>query len=125
MNKPLVLIVDDDVNNRELLEAVLRVHDYNTICTNRGNTAINLARERQPALILADINMPGMSGYDLCRNIRADQSIQHIPIILVSGVTNPEEQREKALKAGANDLVERITPMAELIRRVQSLIPNE
>lgn len=125
MNKRLVLIVDDDVNNRELLEVMLKAYDYSTICANRGSTAIMLARQRQPALILADINMPGMSGYDLCRNIRADQSIQHIPIILVSGVTNPEEQREKALKAGANDLVERITPMAELIKRVQSLIPNE
>lgn len=118
---PLILVVDDDWQNRELLETILKAFDYRVIQTNSGEKALEMAASRHPDLILLDVRMPEMDGYEVCAKLRANSKLATMPIIMVSGLKGEMEKRE-ALEAGANDFINRIIPAHELHQRIQTLI---
>lgn len=99
-----VLIVDDEPANIKILGAMLK-NDYRVIIATNGKEAIELARSAPPPnLILMDIVMPGMNGYDACESLKADEKTQDIPVILMSG-GNEEDDEGKGLRLGAVDFM--------------------
>lgn len=124
-NTPLIMVVDDDAMNRELMETILMAFNFRPLVVNRGEKAILLAREKQPDLVLADINMPGINGYELCRRLKTDESTKHIPVALISGVTDSPEERKRAREAGASALILRGIDTTRLIEKITSLLPDD
>ena len=76
-----ILVVDDVPENVRLLEAVLAAHGYEVVSATDGQTALDLALSAKPDLVLLDVMMPGMSGYDVCRAIRADPACAVLPVV--------------------------------------------
>jgi diguanylate cyclase (GGDEF)-like protein len=101
--KPTVLIVDDVPVNLALMSAILE-NDCRTICTSDSAEVAPLAQEHQPDLILLDIMMPGLNGFDVCGLLKADLNTRHIPIIFLTSLTE-EEDEERGLGLGAIDYI--------------------
>jgi CheY-like chemotaxis protein len=95
----LILIVEDNEKNRKLVRDVLQFKGYRTLDAETAEIGLTLARETQPALILMDIQLPGMNGIDALGHLRADAATRHIPIIAVTASAMMHD-RQKILAAG-------------------------
>ena len=82
-NMPLILAVDDEANNLQLLRHILQDH-YRLLYAKDGTRALELARQELPQLILLDVMMPGMTGYDVCRKLRQDERTRDTPVIFLT-----------------------------------------
>ncbi|BBK37113.1 hypothetical protein STAQ_21910 [Allostella sp. ATCC 35155] len=102
-NKPTVLIVDDVSVNLALMSAILE-NDCRTICSDDSAQVLSLALEHQPDLILLDIMMPGMNGFEVCERLKANPSTSRIPVIFLTSLTE-EEDEERGLSLGAIDYI--------------------
>ena len=119
--KKKILIVDDDRRNVKLLAARLPMKEFESIFAYEGNSAIEAAQKETPDLILLDVLMPKMDGYEVTRILKNDPDTRDIPIILVTSLNGPEE-KTKGLKAGADEFLSKPIHYAELLTRVRSLI---
>ncbi len=109
-----ILLVDDNTTNLQLLHETLDGLGYKLLVAKNGQTALSIAQKAKPSLILLDIMMPEMDGYEVCRRLKADESTSGIPIIFISALTD-EEDEAKGLGMGAVDyLTKPINP--ELVR---------
>ncbi|KPF82270.1 response regulator PleD [Brevundimonas sp. AAP58] len=115
-----VLVVDDVDANVRLLEAKLTIEYYDVLTASDGPTAIRIAAEERPDIILLDVMMPGMDGFETCRRIKADPVTSHIPVVLVTALDGRED-RIKGLEAGADDFVTKPIDDVVLFARVKSL----
>ena len=95
----LILIVEDNEKNRKLVRDVLQFKGYRTLEAETAELGLSLARESQPALILMDIQLPGMNGIDALAHLRADASTRHIPIVAVTASAMMQD-RQRILAAG-------------------------
>ncbi len=116
-----ILIVDDEVQNRKLLEALLRPEGYVTVCAANGEQALALIGERAPDLILLDIMMPGMDGYQVANILKARPATSNIPIIMVTAQID-RSARLAGLNAGAEEFLTKPVDRAELWLRVRNLL---
>ena len=116
-----ILVVDDIPANARLLEARLAVDYYQTKVALDGFTAIGLAQTWQPDLILLDIMMPGMDGYECCRRLKDDAATLHIPVVMVTALGEPEE-RLRGLEVGADDFLTKPVDFDTLMARTRSLV---
>ena len=116
-----VLVVDDVEANVRLLEAKLTVEYYDVVTCSDGVTAIELAAAEQPDIILLDVMMPGMDGFETCKRLKAANATRHIPIVLVTALDGRED-RIRGLEAGADDFVTKPLDDVILFARVRSLI---
>ena len=120
-NRPL-LIVDDYPGARYLRSRILNDAGYEVIEASTGEEALRLARERLPKLVLLDVNLPDISGTDVCRQLKGDPRTAHIPVIHITAAWLSEEARQKGLASGADAyLTEQVDEVA-LIRQVAALI---
>ncbi len=115
-----ILVVDDVEANVRLLEAKLTIEYYDVLTCSDGATAVRLAAEETPDIILLDVMMPGMDGFETCRRIKADPASAHIPVVLVTALDGRED-RIKGLEAGADDFVTKPIDDVVLFARVKSL----
>jgi diguanylate cyclase (GGDEF)-like protein len=113
--RSLILIVDDDVANIEVLNAVLE-DDYEVCFATSGEDAIKIALELLPDLILLDVLMPGIDGYEVCRRLKADNLVADVPIIFVTGLDD-QEAEIRGLALGAIDYVTK--PISPVIVRAR------
>ena len=118
-NPPLILIVDDDWMNRELLQAHL--DGYEVIAVNRGEKALELAQSHPPDLVIVDVRMPEMNGYEVCERLRADEATRYIPVLILSGVET-DDAKLRALEVGADDVLSKPFASFILMARVRSLL---
>ena len=100
---PLILLVDDEASNLQLLRQILQDH-YRLLFAKDGPRALELARQETPALVLLDVMMPGMSGYEVCAALKADPLTEAIPIIFVTALTDTADELE-GFAAGAVDYI--------------------
>ena len=117
---PRVLVVDDTPANIRLLDAVLRPRGFDIVTAASGQEALDAIAMQPPDVVLLDVQMPGMNGYEVCRRVREDPELGALPIIMVTASLS--EERTLALEAGADDFVVRPFDQAELIARVRSLV---
>jgi CheY-like chemotaxis protein/nitrogen-specific signal transduction histidine kinase len=120
-SKKKILIVDDEPMNIELLEAMLALDDYDIISVDNGADAIAATQISAPDLILLDIMMPGMDGYQVTQKLKADPNTDHIPIVLVTALRDIDD-RVRGLQAGADDFLTKPLDKSELRARINSLM---
>ena len=119
--RELVLIAEDDIANQALLARLLERAGYRSFAVGDGRDALRAAMEENPDIVLLDIGLPGMSGLDVCRRLRADTRTVALPIILVTGQTSAREV-VAGLDAGADDFVRKPYDEAELMARIRSVL---
>ncbi|MEO8485345.1 MAG: response regulator [Betaproteobacteria bacterium] len=116
-----ILVVDDTPQNVKLLADVLGARGFIAITARSGEEALEKLAVETPDLVLLDVMMPGISGYDVCRRIRADPDTALLPVVLVTSL-DPHEERIKGIEAGADDFLSKPIHQAELLARVRSLL---
>jgi len=116
-----ILIVDDVPANTRLLEATLAADYYQVDSALDGFTALIKAKSWQPDLILLDVMMPGMDGFECCRRLKEDPATNHIPVVIVTALGEPAE-RVRGLEAGADDFLTKPVDLETLMARVRGLI---
>ena len=116
-----ILIVDDEIQNRELFEHLLRLEGYRTLTAANGEEALKAIAEHSPDLILLDIMMPGINGYELAVLLKADAATSNIPIIMVTALID-RDARLAALNAGAEEFLSKPVDPTELWLRVRNLL---
>ena len=121
LDRELVLIAEDDIANQALLARLLERAGYRSFAVGDGRDALRAAMEENPDIVLLDIGLPGMSGLDVCRRLRADTRTVALPIILVTGQTSARDV-VAGLDAGADDFVRKPYDEAELMARIRSVL---
>ena len=116
-----ILVVDDEERNRRLLVAMLEVEGYSASEAADGAQALELARQNPPDMLLLDIMMPGMDGYDVARALKADAATKAIPVVMVTALDD-RDSRLRGLEAGAEEFVTKPVDRNELRIRVRNLL---
>lgn len=114
-----VLLVDDDTTNLRVLFETLRDQGYKLLTARNGADALKIIRKSRPELVLLDIVMPGMDGYEVCEEVKADPQIRDIPILLLSAL-NDTGSKVRGFEAGAVDYVSKPFQAGEVIARVNT-----
>jgi len=118
---PVILIVDDNRENLELLEAYLEDIDCKTIAAYDGPEALEIIKKDKPDLILLDIMMPKISGFEVCRRVKNDPATAHIPIIMVTAL-NDFGDMQRAVDCGTDDFVSKPVNKLEMLTRVKTML---
>jgi DNA-binding response OmpR family regulator len=117
----VVLVADDDADIRDLVVYKLEQAGFEVISVGDGHTALDQARSRRPTLAVLDVSMPGLSGIDVCRTLRADAVTAGMLIIMLTARVR-EQDVEGAFGAGADDYVTKPFSPRELVSRIQALL---
>jgi serine phosphatase RsbU (regulator of sigma subunit) len=118
---PLILIVDDNPANVDILQMRLAAHNYEIITATDGEEGLAMAREKQPDLILLDIMMPKMDGFEVCRRLKADPALPFMPIIMVTAKADSKDV-VAGLEAGGDEYLPKPVDQAALVARVKSML---
>jgi adenylate cyclase len=118
--QPTLLAVDDIPQNLKLLDAILTPHGYRVITASSGAEALEKIASEHPDLLLLDIVMPGMTGYEVCRAVRESEATRMLPIIMVTA--SGQDEKVNAIEAGADDFIAKPVDAHELLARVKSLL---
>jgi DNA-binding response OmpR family regulator len=121
MAKPKILIVEDDPDISELVRFNIEKVGYQTVQAEDGEQALLMAQKHLPDLALLDLLLPGVSGLEVCRQMKRDPALQHIPIIMVTA-KGEEMDRVVGLELGADDYVVKPFSIREIILRIQKLL---
>jgi putative two-component system response regulator len=117
--KGRILVVDDEASARSGLQALLKHHGYEVATAGTGEEALRLCRTFAPDLLVLDVMLPDMTGYEICRRIKQDPETRLIPVVLATALTATED-RVRGLEAGADDFLSKPLDGSELVARVRS-----
>jgi len=118
---PVVMVVDDNQQNRELLQAYLEDIDCQTVPAGDGPEALDILAKDPPDLILLDVMMPKMSGFEVCRRVKNDPKTTDIPIIMVTAL-NEFGDIERGIDSGTDDFLSKPVNKLELLTRVKTML---
>jgi len=122
--QPLVMVVDDSITMRKVTSRVLENHSIEVMTALDGLDAIEKLHERVPDLMLLDIEMPRMDGYELAQHIRSDARLRHVPIVMITSRSG-QKHRRKARDAGANAYLTKPYQEADLVAQVGEMLDME
>ena len=118
-----VLIAEDSATQAERLKYILERHQFRVRLARNGEQALEMMRERSPAIVISDVVMPKLGGYELCRRIRSDENLRSIPVILLTSLSDVEEVL-KGLECGADNFLTKPYDEAYLISRIEHIFQN-
>lgn len=121
MSKKKILVVDDEEHIIELIKFNLEKEGCSVITANSGDEALKLAKEKVPDLILLDLMLPGIDGLEVCKQIRQDKNIFHIPIIMITAKSE-EIDKIAGLELGADDYITKPFFVREMVARVKAIL---
>lgn len=121
-NSAKILIVDDEPRNIKILQIQLKARGYTVLTAEDGFEALEVIATETPDLILLDINMPKMDGFQVAKRVRADKKTEFIPIVMITALRDTQENRIKAIEAGADDFIEKPFDGFEVVARIRSLL---
>lgn len=121
MAKGKILIVDDEPDVVSMMQRALETDGYEALCAYDGIGALDIAESERPDLVLLDLMMPMMSGYDVCKQLKANVHTKHIPVLCVTSA-HSEKVKEDARLAGAEGLLMKPFMSAELVAQVERLL---
>ena len=117
-----ILIVEDNEMNRDMLSRRLERKGYQVLIAVDGEMGIKVAREKSPDLILMDMSLPVMDGWEATRRIKADDRLRHIPVIALTAHAMAND-RDKALEAGCDDYDTKPIELPRLLAKMEALLP--
>ena len=117
-----ILVVDDEPRNVRILQIQLNARGYTVYTAADGLQALEVVKEEMPDLILLDINMPKMDGFEVVKQVRANEATEFIPIVMITALRDTRENRIKSIEAGADDFIEKPFDSLEVLARVRSLL---
>jgi signal transduction histidine kinase len=120
-DSPLLLIVDDDPTARQVAQAILSQDMYTFRHASGGEVALSQIDEQEPDLVLLDVMMPGIDGFEVCRRIRQRKTRAYLPIMMITALDSPKDLA-RGLDAGADDFISKPVPRVELRARVRSML---
>jgi CheY-like chemotaxis protein len=118
---PLILVVDDDQQNLELVQAYLEDIECQTVAAHDGIEALERVAKDKPDLILLDVMMPKMSGFEVCRRLKLDAATANIPVIMVTAL-NEFGDIERGIDSGTDDFVSKPINKLELLTRIRTML---
>ena len=118
---PKILIAEDDSDIRNLITFILRFANYEVIAASNGEEALNLARQEIPDLILLDVRMPRMTGYEVCAAIKLEENLTNIPVVFLSA-RGQDPEIQAGLQAGAVEYLLKPFAPDQLVGRIQSIL---
>lgn len=116
-----ILVIEDDPSILFLIRQTLQREGYEVITATNGSEGLRLVYEIHPQLVVLDITMPGLNGHQVCHYLRSEASTKDLPIIMVTALSRPADQR-RGFELGADDYLPKPFQLAELVTRVQSLL---
>jgi two-component system alkaline phosphatase synthesis response regulator PhoP len=119
--QPVIMVVDDNQQNLELLQAYLEDVDCTTIPAHDGLQALDIVRKNPPDLILLDVMMPKMSGFEVCKRLKSNPKTTDIPIIMVTALTEFGDI-ERGIDSGTDDFLSKPVNKLELLTRIKTLL---
>ncbi len=117
-----ILVVDDEPRNVKILQIQLQARGYDILTAGDGAEALQIIANDLPDLILLDINMPKVDGFEVVERVRANKKTEFIPIVMITALRDTQENRIKAVEAGADDFIEKPFSSFEVLARIKSLL---
>jgi DNA-binding response OmpR family regulator len=113
-----ILVIDDDIAITELMSMLLKTHGFEVITTNTGAEGINIARTKNPSVVLLDLMMPDVDGWQVCKAVR---KFSNVPILILSAINDPR-MVASVLDAGADDFLVKPVPSGVLVAHIRKMV---
>src|SRR3989304_5292200 len=122
--KPKILCVDDEPVNLKLLDAVLAPKGYDVVTASSGREALERISGGRVDMVLLDVMMPGLSGFDVCRSIKEDEGTRNIPVVMITALRSTDD-RIRGIEAGADEFLSKPFDQGELLARISTLLRSK
>lgn len=117
-----IVIIEDDPIMRKLLSKELTPDGYECIMAPNAAAGLKACREDRPDMVLLDVHLPDHNGLDVCRNLKSDPALRHIPVLIITGEASAVDKRIEGLEAGADDYILKPFSPKELARRIRNIM---
>ena len=122
MANPIIFLVEDEVDHQELIKIVLEQNRLSVFSTASGERALPLIKQMKPDVVVLDVVLPGLDGFEICKKLRADPDTAQLPIILLTS-RSADEDRQKGTDAGANLYLIKPFGIEKLVDEIRALLP--